>query len=246
MAHGTCSIEDCDRTGRLKRGLCSGCYQWSQKNPGKDPTGRMRLGSAPDDGQCTVIENGAKCTKAHAARGMCNMHHLRNKVHGDPLTTVTRPNGVLDNDLQAAAHATTDECVFLDGYASRPSVRVQGVMSFASRVVWTIRHGDPGEANVLHNCNGGSGASGCINIRHLYLGTKSRNVQDAVEAGRMTHPGLRGQKSTTAVLTEAQVRTIRERWAAGGVTQKAMAAEYGVSRATVCLAISGKNWAHLD
>ncbi|MFE9127826.1 hypothetical protein ACFYOF_20865 [Streptomyces sp. NPDC007148] len=174
------------------------------------------------------------------------MHFRRGRIHGDPLITATRAKRTLVNDLRAAAYATTDECVFLDGYAIRPSVPFEGKIMFASRVVWIIRHGDPGEAHVLHRCNGGSGAHGCINIRHLYLGDKAQNRLDAVQAGRLVIKPRRGEECTSAVLTERQVRTIRERWAARDVTQKALAAEHGVSRALLSMIVNGKRWAHLS
>ncbi|MEV7413184.1 hypothetical protein [Streptomyces althioticus] len=175
------------------------------------------------------------------------MHHRRQRLYGDPLSTKTRPKGTLVSDLRRAAYADTDQCVYLAGYANRPSVPFQGVTMFASRAVWILRHGDPGPAaSVLHRCNGGSGAHGCINVRHLYLGDRAQNAADAVAAGRFTgRPYRRGEDVPTRVLTECEVREIRRRWASGGVTQKALAAEFGVSRATLSLVVNGKRWAWL-
>lgn len=174
------------------------------------------------------------------------MHLMRERIHGDPLVTKTRAKGTLLDDLCAAAFSETDACVILDGYASRPSVPFNGVTMFASRAVWIIRHGDPGKLLVRHTCNGGSGEHGCINIGHLILGDKAANVQDAVDAGRWVVSSRSGEDVPTHVLTAGQVKTIRERWAAGGVTQKAMATEYGVSRATISLICNGKRWSSVQ
>lgn len=245
MPNGQCTVSDCTTTGRLRGGLCGACYQWSQKNPGADPAGRPRPTRAPADGQCTVTEADTKCIKAHLAHGMCSMHLKRSDAHGNPLTTLTRAKGTLLVDLTAAAFAETDDCIFLAGYASRPSVPFNGVTMFASRAVWIIRYGDPGPDCVLHTCNGGSGKHGCINIRHLMTGTKARNTQDSVNSGTWRSGNLRGEQIGNSVLTEAQAAEVLRRWTAGGVTQKALASEYGVSRALLSLLVNGKRWAHL-
>lgn len=246
MPVGVCGTSDCWNTGRLRVGLCGACYQWQQKNPGKDPAGRARLTKPPADGKCTITEDGIKCTGDHVARGMCNRHHRRFQTHGDATTTLTRPKGSLLSDLAATAVLDTDDCVTLSGYASRPSVPFNGKTVFASRAAWIIHRGDPGDAFVLHSCNGGSGATGCINLRHLYLGDRSQNGRDASAAGNSPLPHLRGEDVHCATLDEDQVREIRRRWATGLVTQKALAEEYGVSRALMSLLINRKRWKHVD
>lgn len=47
-------------------------------------------------------------------------------------------------------------------------------------------------------------------------------------------------------LTEAQVRALRHRYAAGGITYKQLALEYGVSYIVMYDAITGRTWAHLQ
>lgn len=63
--------------------------------------------------------------------------------------------------------------------------------------------------------------------------------------GSRTHPEsvTRGERNGQAKLTEAALSDIRAR-VANGETQAALAAEYGVSRAAVCLALKGRTWAH--
>lgn len=112
----------------------------------------------------------------------------------------------------------------------------------ASRAVWIIANGDPGEALVLHTCNGGSGANGCINIRHLCLGTPASNMRDRKVAGRHT----KGTEVPQSRLTPDQIIAIRERMAGGGVYQRDLAQEYGVSQATISLVAARKRWAWLS
>jgi hypothetical protein len=54
-----------------------------------------------------------------------------------------------------------------------------------------------------------------------------------------------GERNGQAKLTASQVREIRTRYAAGGVFQRILAAEYGVDRALISYIVTGKSWAHL-
>jgi hypothetical protein len=147
--------------------------------------------------------------------------------------------------LRAIAGMRTNNCVFIDGWASRPCVRFHGVFMTASRAVWIMANGDPGELYVLHTCSGGSGETGCVNPAHLRLGTQRQNVGDMDEAGRRVKAAPRGEACSHAKLNRRQVREIRRRWVAGSVNQKVLAAEYGVSPAAISLIVRGKNWAWL-
>jgi hypothetical protein len=88
---------------------------------------------------------------------------------------------------------------------------------------------------VLHRCD----VRRCVNPAHLYLGTHADNMRDMTERGRkyITH----GERSSSAKLNEEQVKAMRARCAAGE-EQKALASEYGVSRALVCLIVNRKVW----
>jgi hypothetical protein len=137
--------------------------------------------------------------------------------------------------------------MFLWGAAGRRVVlRFNGRRMVASRAVWMLAHGDPGAAFVLHTCNGGSGAHGCINIQHLRLGTRLENSQDCVAAGHLRTPiPARGADNPGAVLDVAQVLSIREKHA-GGVSQRALVREYGVSTATVSRIVRRLSWGWLN
>lgn len=55
-------------------------------------------------------------------------------------------------------------------------------------------------------------------------------------------PMPRGDKANNVKLTDANVREIRERYAAGGVSQKFLATEYGVGESTVWAVIKNPEW----
>lgn len=78
-------------------------------------------------------------------------------------------------------------------------------------------------------------------LENLAWGSPEENRQDNHRAG--SYGG--GEGHTQAVLTEAAVRQIRDRYAAGGVTQKQLAAEHGVAATTVAAVLSRRSWKHL-
>lgn len=239
MAQGTCAADDCTTVGRLARGWCLSCYAWSQHHGWQDPTGRPRKQKAPADGQCTIVEDGTKCTAPYAAEGMCWKHRGRVRKHGCPLTVQALRGDSLQALLRTAVDAETDECIVHPFRTGQWTVNTGDGTMNASRWVWTLRHGDPGDAHILHSCNGGSGAHGCVNIRHLRKGDNSENVLDRGDAGVQV-----GEDHHNHRLKADHVRRIRER-AADGETQQALADEYGVSRATVGDVVSRKTWRRL-
>lgn len=92
----------------------------------------------------------------------------------------------------------------------------------------------PEGQNVCHSCDNRA----CVNPDHLFLGTHQENMADRNIKGRQS----KGSTHGPAKLTEAKVVEIRS---AKGVSQRALAAQYGVSRSAVVDILKGKNWAHL-
>lgn len=95
---------------------------------------------------------------------------------------------------------------------------------------------------VLHRCDNPP----CMRFDHLFVGTHAINNADRAAKGRSAHTGrfphLTGERHSQAKLTQVQVDEIRRRVAAGEV-QRAIAREFAVSPATICLLVSRKNWA---
>lgn len=90
---------------------------------------------------------------------------------------------------------------------------------------------------VRHGCDNRK----CCNPAHLATGTLADNIRDRVERGR----SARGEAHGRRRLSDAEVLEIRRRYAMGGVSQYALAPEYGVSRSTIADVVSRKNWRHL-
>lgn len=189
---------------------------------------------------CGVVEDDVRCTKpGRLKRGMCPMHYRRWSLYGDPTVRKNRGPGELRALLYQAITTETDECIILPPKAGRPTAEVNGQGMNASRAVWTLKHGDPGDAWVLHTCH--RGADGCINLRHLYLGDASRNALDTHEAGRHRADHA-GERNGRAKLTQAEADEIRRRYQAGGIRQDELAAEYGVSQVVISSITRGERW----
>ena len=80
-------------------------------------------------------------------------------------------------------------------------------------------------------------------IDNLEYCTSSENRQHAYDTGLQV--AIVGENSAVSKLTESQVLEIRARYKAGGIFQRELAREYGVSLATVNQIINRKRWNHI-
>lgn len=111
----------------------------------------------------------------------------------------------------------------------------------AHRVSWELHNGPiPDGMVICHSCDNPP----CVNPKHLFLGTSADNNADAWAKGRAKTPFVAGSHYH-AKLTEAQVIEIRQRYSAGGVLRRELAAEYGVSLGCIASVVSGRNWHYL-
>ena len=90
----------------------------------------------------------------------------------------------------------------------------------------------PAGLMMRHSCD----TRACVNPAHLSVGTAKDNAEDCVTRNR--HGSTK--------LSREQVQQMRQRYTAGGITCKEMAAEFGVSTAQ-CYAIARrKYWKHVE
>lgn len=127
-----------------------------------------------------------------------------------------------------------------DGYGI---VTIEKKKYLAHRAAYCVAHGLPFDAIrgkvVRHACNN----PGCVNPDHLMLGTQADNIRDKMEHGRIDQQ--RGERHYRARLSEEDVRAIRARYQAGGITQTALGKEYGVTQSVIARILSRKAWSHL-
>lgn len=76
---------------------------------------------------------------------------------------------------------------------------------------------------------------------NLHYGTPSQNSRDRVDHGTVN----RGERNGSSSLTRRQILTIRRRYAAGGVLQREIAAQYGIAPNTVSRIVNGRRWGWL-
>lgn len=111
------------------------------------------------------------------------------------------------------------------------------------RLSYEIHHGIElrSEQFVLHTCDNPP----CGNPKHLVLGDAQANVDDMVNKGRERWRKERGSNHWMARLTEAEVIAMRAAYAAGGISQDALARKYGVGQWTVSHVVRRLTWRHI-
>jgi len=109
----------------------------------------------------------------------------------------------------------------------------KGVRWRAHRFIYVMAYGPiPDGLHVLHSCDN----PGCVNPDHLHLGTHQENMAEAVERNRF-NPCV-GEDNPNAKITAAEVEEIR----VDTRRQRDIAADYGVSQATVSNIKNAKVW----
>lgn len=120
-------------------------------------------------------------------------------------------------------------------------IRVGAKRMRAHRVVWELSHGQiPVDLCVCHRCDNPR----CINVDHLFLGTRAENNRDKTDKGRQARGpghGMRKERHPNAKLTQALVERLRADHN-GGTRQRQLASVYGVSQSLVSQIINGKRW----
>ena len=127
----------------------------------------------------------------------------------------------------------------------------RGKNSYAHRAAWILTNGEIKDGLcVCHHCDNPI----CVKPSHLFLGTYSDNMQDAVRKGRIAngnrqgmrlHPQsvTRGEKVWNAKLDENKVRVIFKLSPSRSVRSIAM--KFKVSEAAIYKILARKNWAHV-
>lgn len=126
---------------------------------------------------------------------------------------------------------------------------------YAHRISFEIHHRAllPGEL-VCHHCDNPP----CINPDHLFAGSATDNNRDCIRKGRgnkasgdnhgrRKHPEIipRGETHPVSKLKEHQVIEIRAIYAAGGISQRQIAEQFGVCRELVSQIVRRVIWQHL-
>lgn len=118
-------------------------------------------------------------------------------------------------------------------------ISVNGVLIVVSRVVYMMHYGNiPKGLFVCHTCD----VRSCVRPDHLFLGSAKDNTQDMLNKGRGRNGGEKGENHPSAKLTLNQLLDAKARYDLGGVTQKQLAEELGVTKSCLANAFSGYTW----
>lgn len=152
------------------------------------------------------------------------------RFSGAPLTDSTREDPITGCWLWTAA-------------VNRPGgygvVRWKGRSTYAHRAMYEQTYGTiPAGMDVCHTCD----TPACVRPEHLWLGTRTDNMQDMIEKGRRTWPAATGSANARAILSEDDVRVIRT----DNRVASAVASDYGVTASAIQAIRSGKNWSHVS
>lgn len=103
------------------------------------------------------------------------------------------------------------------------------VLFTATRVLWEIENG-PIDAgfDVCHTCDNPP----CCNLVHLFLGTRSDNVRDALTKGRFTQ---------NQILVPDQVKEVRAMYGAG-ISIAAIAERYHMAYSSIDNIVHDRKW----
>lgn len=155
--------------------------------------------------------------------------------------------------LQKVLILRDDDCWLWVGYRDQLGYGRFGInrkILRTHRIAWAMENGPiPDGMKVCHHCD----VRHCCNPAHMFLGTQVDNIQDMCSKGRQrtgTKRGYRvwvtvGERNPKSKITEADVREIRRRWKAGGISQGDLAKEYGISGSNISGIVRGEYWKHV-
>lgn len=192
------------------------------------------------------------CTRPAVARTWCRAHWKHWRRWGDPEFFQTERAKVppLDRFMAKVDQSSGPNGCWLWTASRDPlgygffRMTPGETMWRAHRAAWTLLVGPiPAGLVVCHHCDNPP----CVNPAHLFLGTDADNCADRVAKGRSSRRvSHRGETSPLAKLTEQDVREIRERYARGGIYQRELGVEYGVSQTEVGRIVRGVRWRQAD
>lgn len=174
--------------------------------------------------------------------GYC-ARHREQKRRGAPFTFGPKQKVGHQRDwVLAHVEYTGDECLkwpFTTYPDGRGQFHWNHKTNRAHRVMCELKNGKPPtpKHEAAHSC--GNGHLGCVNPNHLRWATRQENVDDMLAHGTR----VRGEKTHFHVITEKDVRDIREM--AKVLPTTLIAYEYGITRQQTNRVISGRSWGHV-
>jgi hypothetical protein len=166
--------------------------------------------------KCSVDD----CERNAVARGYCTKHYEQWSIHGDPLIRGKKANG---------------EGCTANGYLLYTNPAPDGPHYIREHVRIMEEHlgRELDTDELVHHLNGDK------------LDNRIENLQII---SRSEHCTLHhsGENNVNAKLNADKVREIRHRYAAGGVSQRQLASEFGVKQSAIWNIIQRSTWQHVE
>ena len=139
--------------------------------------------------------------------------------------------------------AGVEQCWLWTGTISKNGygvLKIGGRSVLAHRLCLALSAGERTDLMALHSCDNRQ----CCNPKHLRWGTSLENLRDAQARGRVNRwRGRRaGAGNPSAKLNPERVAEIRERFVRRKSGISKLAADFGVSPATIHNIVTGKSW----
>lgn len=119
-------------------------------------------------------------------------------------------------------------------------ISLDGKIYRAHRLSWVLHFDEISEGLfICHTCDN----RGCVNPKHLFLGTQSDNIKDMWNKGRMSHRNAaNGENHPSSKLTEKDVLEIRKLYTTGNYSERMLGKLFRVSRSTITAVIKNRTW----
>lgn len=185
------------------------------------------------------------CDRVGIARGLCHGHYKQRQI-GRPLAALKPARGtrtLAERFWSKVDRRGPEECWLWTASLNRAGYGTIGIdrgSALASRVSWSLANGPiPPGLDVLHSCDNPP----CVNPAHLRSGTHPENMKDMAARNRNRQP--KGEANGNAILNATTVVEIRQAYAAGTVSQDALAKRYGVAQSVISGVVHRKAWTHV-
>lgn len=116
----------------------------------------------------------------------------------------------------------------------------------AHRWIYEYYNGEIGNNKlfVCHKCD----TPVCVEISHLFLGTQTDNLKDCYNKQRRVSPYGKGEKHPNSILTEEQVKFIKENYVPRhkDFGTRALSRKFNVGQKTISDLLNNKSWRYLN
>lgn len=184
----------------------------------------------------TCVSDG--CSRSARKRGMCNAHYLRWYRRTPPAERQrpSAPERFWSKVAKGPGCWEWQGCRRPSGHGHFAVTQTRIISAHSYSLELALGYPAPDGTECCHRCDNPP----CVNPKHLYFGTRQNNVDDAWARGRHQV----GSQRPAALLTEAQVIEIRERYAANEQVPS-LAGCFGIAQSTVRSIVLGNKWKHV-